>query len=65
MNPSKGNAPKIEATPVDDVRLVREKLSGECGNDVNCLADRARKTAESLREKLGLTRADSGSKPAP
>ena len=45
---------KTEETPVDDVRRVRRKLSEETGNDVNRLADRARQTAETLREKLGL-----------
>ena len=45
---------QIEETPVDDVRRVRRKLSEETGNDVNRLADRARQTAENLREKLGL-----------
>ena len=43
-----------EETPVDDVRRVRRKLSEETGNDVNRLADRARQTAEKLRQKLGL-----------
>ena len=45
---------KAEETPVEDVRRVRRKLSEETGNDVNRLADRARRTAENLREKLGL-----------
>ena len=45
---------KTEETPVDDVRKVRERLSEETGNDVNRLADRARETAEKLREQLGL-----------
>ena len=48
---------KTEETPVDDVRRIRRKLSEETGNDVNRLADRARQTAEKLREKLGLKRA--------
>lgn len=48
---------KTDQTPVDDVRRVRRKLSEETGNDVNRLADRARQTAEKLREKLGLERA--------
>ncbi len=43
-----------EETPVHDVRRVRRKLSEETGNDVNRLVDRARRTAEKLREKLGL-----------
>lgn len=43
-----------DATPVDDVRIVREKLSRETDNDVNHLADRAREVAEQLRQKLGL-----------
>jgi hypothetical protein len=46
--------PKPEETPVDDVRRVRERLSEAAGNDVNRLADRSRKVAESLRAKLGL-----------
>lgn len=45
---------KVDETPVDDVRRVRRKLSEQTGNDVNRLADRARETAEKLREKLGL-----------
>ena len=45
---------ETEETPVDDVRRIRRKLSEETGNDVNRLADRARRTAEKLREKLGL-----------
>lgn len=45
---------KTEETSVDDARRVREKLSRETGNDVNRLADRARETAEKLRDKLGL-----------
>ena len=45
---------EAEETPVDDVRRVRERLSEETGNDVNRLADRARETAEKLREQLGL-----------
>ncbi len=47
---------RIEETVVDDVRRVRERLSAETGNDVNRLADRARETAEKLRDKLGLKR---------
>ena len=45
---------RTEETAVDDVRRIREKLSAETENDVNRLADRARETAEKLREKLGL-----------
>ena len=45
-----------EPTPVDDVLRIRKKLSGETGNDVNRLADRARERAGALREKLGLRR---------
>jgi len=43
-----------EETPVDDVRRVREKLSREVENDVNRLADHARRVAQELRDKLGL-----------
>jgi len=50
---------KVEETPVDDVRRIREKLSAETENDVNRLADRARETAEKLREKFGLKPAKS------
>ncbi|MFH1108540.1 MAG: hypothetical protein V1790_04980 [Planctomycetota bacterium] len=45
---------RVEETSVDDVRRIRERLIAETGNDVNCLADRTRETAEKLREKLGL-----------
>jgi len=45
---------RTEGTAVDDVRRIREKLSAETGSDVNRLADRARETAEKLRDKLGL-----------
>ncbi len=54
MSTMKPSPQKTEQTPVDDVRRVRRKLSEETGNDVNRLADRARQTAEKLREKLGL-----------
>ena len=54
MSTVKPSPQKTEETPVDDVRRVRRKLSEETGNDVNRLADRARQTAEKLREKLGL-----------
>ncbi len=57
MSTVKPSPQKTEETPVDDVRRVRRKLSEETGNDVNRLADRARRTAEKLREKLGLTAA--------
>lgn len=43
-----------EETPVDDVRRVREKLSAEFGNDVNRLAEHARRVADEYRTKLGL-----------
>jgi hypothetical protein len=42
------------ATPVDDVRRIRERLSGEFGNDVRRLGEHARKVAEEYRDKLGL-----------
>ncbi len=57
MSTVKPSPQKTEETPVDDVRRVRRKLSEETGNDVNRLADRARRTADKLREKLGLKRA--------
>ncbi len=45
---------KREETPVDDVRRVRERLSAEFGNDVQKLAEHARRVAEEYRTKLGL-----------
>ena len=54
MSTAKPSSQPTEETPVDDVRRVRRKLSEETGNDVNRLADRARQTAENLRERLGL-----------
>jgi len=50
---------RTEESAVDDLRRIREKLSAETGNDVNRLADRARETAETLRDKLGLKPAKS------
>ncbi len=54
MSSAKPSPGKTEETPVDDVRRIRRKLSEETGNDVNRLADRARQTAEKLRQNLGL-----------
>ncbi len=54
MSTVKPSPKRAEETSVDDARRVRRKLSEETGNDVNRLADRARQTAEKLREKLGL-----------
>ncbi|MFO0839260.1 MAG: hypothetical protein U1D55_12145 [Phycisphaerae bacterium] len=56
MSEAKAVAPKMEETPVDDVRRVRAKLSQQAENDVNRLADCAGQVAEDLREKLGLRR---------
>ena len=54
MSAAKPSPWDSEETPVDDVRRIRRMLSEETGNDVNRLADRARQTAEELREKLSL-----------
>jgi hypothetical protein len=54
MSSAEPASKRTEETAVDDVRRVREGLSAETGNDVNRLADRARETAEKLRDKLGL-----------
>ena len=56
MSKTKSSARQREATPVDDVRRVRERLSAEFGNDVDRLAEHARKVAERQRETLGLRR---------
>ncbi len=58
MSSVKPSRTETEESSVDDVRRIREKLSRETGNDVNRLADRARETAEKLREKLGLKRVE-------
>jgi len=58
MSTAKPASRETEETPVDDVRRVRRRLSEETGNDVNRLALRAHETAERLREKLGLRRAN-------
>lgn len=47
-------ARKPEPTPVDDVRLVRENLAREAGNDIGKLIEHANRVADELREKLGL-----------
>lgn len=48
--------PRREPTPVDDVRLIRERLSREAGNDVYVLSERSQKIAEGLAASLGLKR---------
>lgn len=56
MSRTKSTAHAPETTPVDDIRRVRERLSAEFGNDVDRLAEHARKVAEEYRSKLGLKR---------
>jgi len=48
---------RILATPVDDVRRVRKKLSKQTDNDVQKLADHAHQVAAKLRDRLGLKQA--------
>lgn len=43
-----------EASPVDDVRRVRERLSAEADGDVRRLAERAQRVAEQQQAALGL-----------
>ena len=43
-----------EATPVDDVRRVREEIHEEFAGDIRKVADHANQVAEEYREKLGL-----------
>lgn len=54
MSATEPSVRKQEATPVDDVRRVREKLSAQFDNDIDKLAEYACKVAEEYREKLGL-----------
>jgi len=54
MNGTESESRRDAATPVDDVRRVRERLSREFGNDVRQLGEHARKVAEEYRGKLGL-----------
>ena len=58
MGSTESAARKREETPVDDVRRVREELSAEFDNDVEKLAEHARKVAEEYRAELGLKRVD-------
>ncbi len=50
------DAPRDESemNPVDDVRVVRERLDSEAGGDIRILAERARLAFEQYREQLGL-----------
>jgi hypothetical protein len=41
-----------EATPVDDVRRVRERLDREAGGNVRKLAQRSNEAYEALRQRL-------------
>lgn len=54
---SRAAAEKILATPVDDVRRVRTKLSKQTGNDIQRLANHAHAAAAKLRDRLGLKQA--------
>lgn len=45
---------KRDKTPVDDIRRIRERLGAEFDNDVDRLAEHARKVAEEYRGKLSL-----------
>ena len=49
-----GTNPVREKTPVDDVRLVRERLHREFGGDIRKLTEHARQVAEEYRQQLGL-----------
>ncbi len=46
--------PRKEASCVDEVRRVRERLSEETGNEVHRLADHAQRITEQLKDELGL-----------
>ena len=50
--------PELESneqqTAVDDVRRVRERLSGEANGDLATLARESNRAVEELSEKLGL-----------
>jgi len=58
-NPESETRPEA-ATPVDDVRRIRTRLSRQFGNDVRKLGEHARRVAEEYRRKLGLKPAAPG-----
>jgi hypothetical protein len=43
-----------EATPVDDVRRVRERLARETGGNIRKLAQRSDEAYEALRQRLKM-----------
>ena len=45
---------EFEKTPVDDVRVVRERLSREAGGDIRKLVENSRRFAKEYAAKLGL-----------
>lgn len=58
MSETSANPRVREETPVDDVRRVRRRLSEETGGDVCREIEEARRTAEKLRDQLGLKPAE-------
>ena len=54
----------LERTPVDDVRVVRERLNREAGGDIHLLIQRSRAATEKFRARLGLKMTSVTARPA-
>lgn len=54
MSKSAATTQTWEQTPVDDVRLVRNRISRESGGDIHRQIKESRRVAESYRDTLGL-----------
>lgn len=52
-----------ERTPVEDVRIVRERLNREAAGDIHLLIQQSTEAAEKYRIKLGLKMVSSMAKP--
>ncbi len=44
----------LEETPVDDVRVVRERLNREAGGDIHLLIQQSRAATEKFRARLKI-----------
>jgi hypothetical protein len=54
MNKSAAIVQRNEQTPVDDVRRVRRRISGEAGGDIHRQIEESQRIAELYQDRLGL-----------
>jgi hypothetical protein len=54
MPPIKTRKVALEGTPVDDVRVVRERLNREAGGDIHLLIQQSRAATKKFRSRLKI-----------